>query len=56
LKNRQILEKMYNHFIFTSILNLCKPSRDKCHRLSLLMSQILFMCPIGHFRAKPTDF
>jgi hypothetical protein len=34
LKNRQILEKMYNHFIFTSISNSCESSHDKCHRLS----------------------
>jgi hypothetical protein len=34
LKNRQILEKMYNHFIFTSILNPCESSYDKCYRLS----------------------
>jgi hypothetical protein len=31
LKNRQILEKMYNHFVFTSILNPCEFSHDKCH-------------------------
>jgi hypothetical protein len=29
LKNRQILEKMYNHFIFNSILNLSEYSYDK---------------------------
>jgi hypothetical protein len=38
LKNRQILEKMYIHFIFTSTLNPCESSYDKCHRLS-------FLCP-----------
>jgi hypothetical protein len=26
LKNRQILEKMYNHIIFASILNPCESS------------------------------
>jgi hypothetical protein len=29
LKNRQILEKMYNHLIFTSILNPSEFSYDK---------------------------
>jgi hypothetical protein len=56
LKNRQILEKMYNHFIFTSILNPCESSHDKCHRLSFLMSQTWLVCYIGHFGAKTTDF
>jgi hypothetical protein len=34
-----LLEKMYNHFIFTSILNPSECSYDKCHKLSFLMSQ-----------------
>jgi hypothetical protein len=56
IENRQILEKMYNHFIFTSILNPCESSYDKCHGLSFLMSQTRFVCSIGHFGAKTTDF
>jgi hypothetical protein len=44
LKNRQILEKKYNHFIFTSILNPFESSYDKSHRLSFLMSQTQFLC------------
>jgi hypothetical protein len=55
LKNRQILEKMYNHFIFTSILNPSKSSHDECHKLSFPMSQTQFLCYIGHFGAKTTD-
>jgi hypothetical protein len=55
LKNRQILEKMCNHFIFTSILNPCESSYDKCYRLSFLISQIRFGCSIGHFGAKTVD-
>jgi hypothetical protein len=31
LKNRQILQKMYNHIIFTSILNPSESPYDKCH-------------------------
>jgi hypothetical protein len=57
LKNRQILEKMYNHFIFTNVLNPCESSYDKRHRLSFLMSQTLFVCSIGLFgENSPTDF
>jgi hypothetical protein len=56
LKTRQILEKMYNHFIFISILNFSEYSYDKCHRLSFLMSQTRFVYSIGHFGAKTTDF
>jgi hypothetical protein len=56
LKNRQILEKMYNHFIFTSFLNLCESSYDKCHRVSPLMSQTRSVCSIGHFGAKTAAF
>ena len=56
LKNRQILEKMYNHFIFTSILNSSKFYNGKYYMLSLVMSQTLFMYSIGHFGAKTTDF
>jgi hypothetical protein len=56
LKNRQILGKMYNHFIFTSFLNPCESSYDKCHRVSFLMSQTRFVCSFGHFEAKTTDF
>jgi hypothetical protein len=56
LKNRQILEKMCNHFIFTSILNPCESSHAKCHRLSFLISQTWFVCSIGHFGAKTADF
>jgi hypothetical protein len=43
LKNRQILEKMYNHFIFNSILNPSGYSYDKCHRLSFVMPQTLLV-------------
>jgi hypothetical protein len=39
LKNSQTLEKMYNHFIFISILNHSEYSCDKYHRLSFVMSQ-----------------
>jgi hypothetical protein len=56
LKNRQILEEMYNHFIITSILNPCESSHDKCHRLSFLMSQTRFVFSIGNFGAKPQIF
>jgi hypothetical protein len=56
LKNRQILGKMCNHFIFISILNPCKSSYDKCHRLSFLMYQTRFVYSIGHFGAKTADF
>jgi hypothetical protein len=56
LKNPQILEKIYNHFIFTSILNPCESSFDKCHGLSFLMSQTWFVCFIGHFGQKPQIF
>jgi hypothetical protein len=56
LKNRQILEKMYNHFIFTSFLNSFESSYDKYHRVSLLISQTRFVCSIGHFGAKTADF
>jgi hypothetical protein len=56
LKNRQILDKMYNHFIFTSILNPCESFYDKCYRLSFLMSQTRFVCSFGHFGAKTTYF
>jgi hypothetical protein len=58
LKNRQILEKGVpgNHFIFTSILNICESYYDKCHRLSFLISQTWFVCSIGHFGVKTTDF
>jgi hypothetical protein len=56
LKNRQILEKMYNHFIFTSILNPCESSYNKCNKLSFPMSQTQFVCSIGHFEAKTTIF
>jgi hypothetical protein len=52
LKNRQILEKMYNHFIFTSILNFSESSYDKCHRLLFLMSQTQFLCSIWSFWGK----
>jgi hypothetical protein len=48
LKNRQILEKMYN-FIFTSIFNPGEYSYDKCHRLSFLMFQTWFVYFIDHF-------
>jgi hypothetical protein len=56
LKNRQILEKRCTHFIFTSILNPCESSYDKCHRLSFLISQTRFVCSIGHFGVKTADF
>jgi hypothetical protein len=56
LKNRQIWGKMYNYFIFTSILNSCECSYDKCNRLSFLMSQTRFVCSFGHFGAKTADF
>jgi hypothetical protein len=56
LKNRQILEKMCNHFIFTSILNLCEYFYNKCHRLSFLMFQTQFVCSIRHLEAKTADF
>jgi hypothetical protein len=55
LKNRQILDKMYNHFIFNSILNSSEHSYDKCHRLPFLMSQTWFVYSIGHFETKTTD-
>jgi hypothetical protein len=47
---------MYNHFIFTSILNPCEFSHAKCHRLSFLMSQTQLVCTIDHFGAKTADF
>jgi hypothetical protein len=56
LKNRQILEKMYSYFIFTSILNPHEFFHDKCHRLSFLMSQTWFVCSIGPFGANTADF
>ena len=56
LKNRQILEKMCNHFIFTSILNPRESSYDKCHMLTFLMSHTRFVCSFGHFGAKTADF
>jgi hypothetical protein len=56
LKNFQILEKMYNHFIFTTVLNPCESFYDKYDRLSFSMSQARFVCSIGHFGAKTTDF
>jgi hypothetical protein len=56
LKNRQILEKMYNHFIFTSILNPSKYSGGKCHRLSFIISQIRFVYFIGHFGAETAEY
>jgi hypothetical protein len=56
LKNCQILEKMYYHFIFTSILDPSESSYNKCHRLQFLMSQTRFVCSIGHFGTKTTDF
>jgi hypothetical protein len=46
---------MFNHFIFTGILNPSESSYDKCHTLSFLMSQTQFLCYIGHFGAKTTD-
>jgi hypothetical protein len=55
-KNRQILEKMYNHFIFTSILNPCDSSNDKCHGVSFLMSQTSFVWSIAYFGAKTADY
>jgi hypothetical protein len=48
--------KMYNHFTFTSILNPCESSYDKCNRLSFLMSQTRFVCSFCHFGANTTDF
>jgi hypothetical protein len=40
-ENLQILKnKIYNHFIFTSILNPNESSDDKCHKLSFLMLEI----------------
>jgi hypothetical protein len=56
LINRQILEEMHNHFIFTSILNPCESSHDKCHRLSFLISHTRFVRFIGHFVAKQQIF
>ena len=56
LKNRQILGKMYTHFIFTSFFNSSKYSCDKCHGLLFVMSQTRFVYSIGHFGAKTTDF
>jgi hypothetical protein len=58
LKNRQIFENMYSHFIFTStcILNPSEYSYDKCHRLSFLMSQTWFVYSIGHFGEKHIFF
>jgi hypothetical protein len=55
MKNRQILEKMYNYFIFTSILNPHESFHDEYHRLSFLMSQARFVCSTGHFGAKTAD-
>jgi hypothetical protein len=56
LQNRQIFEKMYSHFIFYSILNPSESSCDKYNWLSFLMSQTRFVCSIGHFGVKTTDF
>jgi hypothetical protein len=56
LKNRQILEKRCNHFIFTSILNPFESSYDNCHRLSFLIFQTRFVCSVGHFGVKTADF
>jgi hypothetical protein len=55
-KSPNIENKMCNHFIFTSILNPCESSYDKCHRLSFNMSQTWFVCSIGHFRVKHRRF
>jgi hypothetical protein len=51
LKICQILEKMYNQFIFTSIFTPGEYSYQKCHtcRLLFLMSQTRFVYFIGHF-------
>jgi hypothetical protein len=54
LKNRQILEKKYNHFIFTSVVHPCDSSYDKCYRLSFCMFQTQFVCSFSHFGAKTT--
>jgi hypothetical protein len=55
-QNHKILlknaKKMYNNFIFTSILNPSESSYDKCHRLSFLMSETQFLCYIGHIGTK----
>jgi hypothetical protein len=56
LKNRRILKKMYNHVIFTIILNPNEFSYDKCHGLPSLMSQTRFVYFIGHLGAKIKDF
>jgi hypothetical protein len=56
LKNREILENMYNHFIFISIINPSEYFYDKCHRLSFLMFPTRFVYSIGHFGAKTTIF
>jgi hypothetical protein len=56
LQKSQILEKMCTHFIFTSVLNPCESSYDKCYKLSFLMSQAQFVCSIGHFGAKTAEF
>jgi hypothetical protein len=56
LKNRQILEKIYNHFIFNSILNPSEYSCDKCHRLSFLMSQTWFVYLLVIVGQKPQIF
>jgi hypothetical protein len=47
---------MYNHFIFTSVIDPWESSYDKCNRLSFLMSQTQFVCSFGHFGAKTADF
>jgi hypothetical protein len=48
--------KMYNHYIFIRFLDPCESSYDKCHRVSLLMSQTRFVCSFGHFGANTADF
>jgi hypothetical protein len=49
-------KKMYNHFIFTNLLNPCESSYYKCHRLSFWMFQTQLICSIGHFGVKTIDF
>jgi hypothetical protein len=56
LKNRQILENMNNHLIFTNIFTLNKYFYDRWHKLSSLMSQTRFVYSFGHFGANITDF
>jgi hypothetical protein len=61
-QNHKILLKIAKYWekciiiFFTSLLNPCESSYDKCHRLSLLMSQTRFVCSIGHFGEKPQNF